>query len=62
MSYSGRDCGPFVPLRHLTADAVGDLHFHFAHALPGVRETQEGGVVQIAGVQPSEFGVLVVGA
>jgi hypothetical protein len=25
------------PVRHLAADAVGDLHFHFAHALPGER-------------------------
>ncbi|HVH27817.1 MAG TPA: protein kinase [Vicinamibacterales bacterium] len=25
------------PVRHLAADAAGDLHFHFAHALPGAR-------------------------
>jgi len=25
------------PVRHLTADAAGELHFHFAHALPGAR-------------------------
>ena len=25
------------PVRHLTADAAGELHFHSAHALPGAR-------------------------
>jgi serine/threonine-protein kinase len=25
------------PVRHLAADAAGELHFHFAHALPGGR-------------------------
>jgi hypothetical protein len=25
------------PVQHLAADGAGELHFHFAHALPGAR-------------------------